>query len=153
MSPRFIAAAFEGYFWILRKFLPISLELEWFCTLALKSKPPDFLQKLFLDSQYVISSLNRWRKNETPHCVGASGSFRASSFHVGPKSNEINSKKSKKYETFAWRHFMWPRCGKKIKPWKKIFNRKSLHKNDLSEFDDNNNKCDTSILYLGVWWQ
>jgi hypothetical protein len=33
---------------------------------------------------------------------------------------------------------------------KKMFNIKSLHKNDLSEFDDNNNKCDTSILYLGV---
>jgi hypothetical protein len=96
MSSRFIAAAFGGYFWILRKFLPISLEPEWFCTLALKSKPPDFLQKSFLDSQYVISSLSRWRKNETPHCLGASGSFRASSFHVGPKSDVTNSKKIKK---------------------------------------------------------
>jgi hypothetical protein len=67
-----------------------------FCTLALKSKPPNFLQKSFLDSQYVISSLNRWRKNETPHCLGASGSFRASSFHVGTKSNVTNSKKNQK---------------------------------------------------------
>jgi hypothetical protein len=78
---------------ILRKFLPISLEPEWFCTLALKSKPPDFLQKLFLDSQYVISSLNRWGEKETPHYLGASGSFRASSFHVGLKSDVTNSKK------------------------------------------------------------
>jgi hypothetical protein len=91
MSSRFIAAAFEGYFWILRKFLPISLEPEWICTLALKSKSPDFLQKSFLDSQYVISSLSRWRKNETPHCLGVSGSFRASSFYVGPKSDVTNS--------------------------------------------------------------
>jgi hypothetical protein len=106
MSSRFIAAAFGGYFWILRKFLPISLEPEWICTLALKSKPPDFLQKSFLDSQYVISSLSRWRKNETPHCLGASGSFRASSFYVDPKSDVTNSKKIKKYETFARRHFM-----------------------------------------------
>jgi hypothetical protein len=96
MSSRFIAAAFRGYFWILRKFLPISQEPEWFCTLALKSKPPDFLQKSFLDSQYVISSLNRWQKNETPHCLGASGSFRASSFHVCPKSDVTNSKKNQK---------------------------------------------------------
>jgi hypothetical protein len=96
MSSRFIAAAFGGYFWILRKFLPISLEPKWFCTLALKSKPPDFLQKSFLDLQYIISSLNRWWKNETPHCLGASGSFRASSFHVGPKSDVTNSKKIKK---------------------------------------------------------
>jgi hypothetical protein len=106
MSSHFIVAGFGGYFWILRKFLPISLEPEWFCTLALKSKPLDFLQKSFLDSQYIISSLNRWRKNKTPHCLGASGSFRASSFHVGPKSDVTNSKKSKKYETLAWRHFM-----------------------------------------------
>jgi hypothetical protein len=96
MSSRFIAAAFVGYFLILRKFLPISLEPEWFCTLALKSKPPDFLQESFLDSQYVISSLNRWGENETPHCLGASGSFRASLFHVGLQSDVTNSKKFKK---------------------------------------------------------
>jgi hypothetical protein len=96
MSSCFIAAAFGGYFWILRKFLPISLEPDWFCTLALKSKPPDFLQKSFFDSQYVISSLNRWRKNDNPHCLGASDSFRASSFHVGSKSDVTNSKKIKK---------------------------------------------------------
>jgi hypothetical protein len=52
-----------------------------------------------MSSQYVISSLNRWRKNETPHCLGASGSFRASSFHVGPKSDVTNSKKIKKKNT------------------------------------------------------
>jgi hypothetical protein len=46
MSSHFIAAAFGGYFWILRKFLPISVEPEWFCTLALKSKPPDFFAKI-----------------------------------------------------------------------------------------------------------
>jgi hypothetical protein len=44
------------------KFLPISLEPGWFCTLALKSKPPDFLEKSFLDPQHVISSLNKWEK-------------------------------------------------------------------------------------------
>jgi hypothetical protein len=49
-------------FSILHKFLPISLELGWFCTLAQKSKPPDFLQKLFLDPQHVISSLNSREK-------------------------------------------------------------------------------------------
>jgi hypothetical protein len=46
----------------LRKFLPISLEAGWFCTLAVKSKPPDFLQKSFLDPQHVISSLNSREK-------------------------------------------------------------------------------------------
>jgi hypothetical protein len=91
-----LEAAFGGYFWILRKFLPISLEPEWFCTLALKSRPPDFLQKSFLDSQYVISSLIKWRKKETPYCLIVSGSFRASSFHVGPKSDVTNSKKIRK---------------------------------------------------------
>jgi hypothetical protein len=78
------------------KFLPISLEPGWFCTLALKSKPPDFLQKLFLGPQHVISSLNRWGKNGNPHRLGASGSFRALSFHVGVKSGVTNSKKIKK---------------------------------------------------------
>jgi hypothetical protein len=67
-----------------------------FCTLALKSEPPDFLQKSFLDSQYVISSLNRWGKNKTPHCLGASGTFHAESFHVGLKSDVTNSKKNQK---------------------------------------------------------
>jgi hypothetical protein len=41
-----------------RKLLPILVEPGWFCTLALKSQPPDFLQKSFLDPQHVISSLN-----------------------------------------------------------------------------------------------
>jgi hypothetical protein len=76
--------------------LPISLEPGWFCTLALKSKPPDFLQKSFLDPQYIISSLNRWGKNGNPHRLGASGSFRALSFHVGLKSGVTNSKKIEK---------------------------------------------------------
>jgi hypothetical protein len=44
------------------KFLLISLEPGWFCTLALKSKPVDFLQKSILDPQHVISSLNKWGK-------------------------------------------------------------------------------------------
>jgi hypothetical protein len=70
--------------------LPISLEPVWFCTLALKSKPPDFLQKSFLNAQQVISSLNRWGKNGNPHCLGASGSFWALSFHVGLKSGVTN---------------------------------------------------------------
>jgi hypothetical protein len=39
----FVAAAYGGIFLILRKFLPNSLEAGWFCTLAVKSKPPDFL--------------------------------------------------------------------------------------------------------------
>jgi hypothetical protein len=68
----------------------------WFCTLALKSKPQDFLQKSYLDPQNVISSLNRWGKNRNPHHLGASGSFRALSFHVGLKSGVTNSKKSEK---------------------------------------------------------
>jgi hypothetical protein len=62
INSRFVAAAFGGFFLILCKFLPNSLEPGWFCTLALKSKLPDFLQKSFLDLQHVISSLNRWEK-------------------------------------------------------------------------------------------
>jgi hypothetical protein len=78
------------------KFLPISLEPGWFCTLAVKSKPPDFLQKSFLDPKHVISSLNKWGKNRNPHRLGASGSFRALSFHLGIKSGVTNSKKIEK---------------------------------------------------------
>jgi hypothetical protein len=81
--------------------LPISLELGWFCTLVLKSKPPDFLQKLFLDPQHVISSLNSREKRGTPHRLAVSGSFRAPSFHAGLESGVTNSKKSKKCKTFA----------------------------------------------------
>jgi hypothetical protein len=69
--------------------------------LALKSKPPDFLQKSFMDPQHVISSLNRWGKNGNPHRLGASGSFLALSFHVGLKSGVTNSIKNKKCETFV----------------------------------------------------
>jgi hypothetical protein len=76
--------------------VPISLEPGWFCTLALTSKPSDFLQKSFLDPQHVISSLNRWEKNGNPHRLRASGSFRALSFHVGLKSGVTNSKKKRK---------------------------------------------------------
>jgi hypothetical protein len=77
------------------------MELGWFRTLALKSKPPDFLQKLFLDPQHVISSLNSWEKRGTLHLLAASGSFRASSFYAGPESGITNSKKLKKCKTFA----------------------------------------------------
>jgi hypothetical protein len=80
----------------LRKFLPISLEAGWFRTLEVKSKPPDFLQKSFLDPQHVISSLNSGRKKGTPHRLAASGSIRAPSFHAGPESGITNFKKSKK---------------------------------------------------------
>jgi hypothetical protein len=76
--------------------VPISLEPWWFCTLALKSKPPDFFQKSFLDLQHVISSLNRWGKHGNPHRLGASRSFWALSFHVGLKSGVTNSKKIEK---------------------------------------------------------
>jgi hypothetical protein len=89
----------------LRKFLPISLEAGWFCTLAVKSKPPDFLQKSFLDLQHVISSLNNRGKKGIPHRP-ASESFRAPLFHAGPESDITNLKKIKKCETFAWRHFI-----------------------------------------------
>jgi hypothetical protein len=118
------------------------LEPEWFCTLALKSKPPDFLQKSFLDLQYVISSLNRWQKNKTPYCLGASGSFRASSFHVGPKSDVTNSKKSKQYETFARRHFMWPRYGKK----KSNLEKKCLTENPIAKMTYHVRGCTTFRL-------
>jgi hypothetical protein len=90
----------------LRKFLPISLEAGWFCTLVVKSKPPDFLQKSFLDPQHIISSLNSRGKKGTPHRLAASGSFHAPSFHAGPKSDITNLKKSKKCKTLAWHHFM-----------------------------------------------
>jgi hypothetical protein len=72
------------------------LEPGWFCTLALKRKPPDFLQKSFLDPKHVISSLNRWEKNGNPHRLGASGSSRALSFQVGLKSGVTNSEKIEK---------------------------------------------------------
>jgi hypothetical protein len=83
------------------KFLPISLEPGWFCTLALKSKPPDFLQKTFLDPQHVIFFTKQVGENGNPHRLGASGSFRALSFHVGLKSGVTNSKKFEKCETFV----------------------------------------------------
>jgi hypothetical protein len=95
----------------LRKFLPISLEQGWFCTLALKSKPPDFLSKSFLDPQHVISPLNIREKRGTPHRLAASGSFPAPSFYAGPESGVTNSKKIKKmqnlrmtsfYMTYKW---------------------------------------------------
>jgi hypothetical protein len=54
------------------------------------------LQKYLLDPQHVISSLNRWGKNGNPHRLGASGSFRALSFHVGLKSGVTNLKKIEK---------------------------------------------------------
>jgi hypothetical protein len=44
--------------------------------------------------------------------------------------------------------------GKKFKPWKK-----SLTENPFTKMTYQSlmtiiiNKCDTSILYLGVWWQ
>jgi hypothetical protein len=72
------------------------MEPGWFCTLTLKSKPPDFLKKSFLDPQHVISSLNMWGKNRNPHRLGASGSFWALSFYVGLKSGVTNSEKNQK---------------------------------------------------------
>jgi hypothetical protein len=105
ISSLFVAAAFGGIFWILCKFLPILLEPVWFCTLALTSKPRDFLQKSFLDPQHVISSLNRWEKNRTPHRLGASGSFLVFSFHAGLKSGVSNSKNQKNA-----RQHLSPRC-------------------------------------------
>jgi hypothetical protein len=72
------------------------LEPGWFCTLALKSKPLDFLKKSFLDPQHLISSLNSRKKRGTPHRLVTSGSFRAPSFHVGPKPGVTNSKKNRK---------------------------------------------------------
>jgi hypothetical protein len=113
MSSCFVTVAFGGIFWILCKFLPISLEPRWFCTLALKCKPPDFLQKSVLDPQHVISSLNGWGKNRNLHRLGASGSFHALSFHAGLESSVINSKNEKKvrpsfgvilYHLDAWKN-------------------------------------------------
>jgi hypothetical protein len=56
----------------LRKFLPILLEAGWFCTLAVKSKPPGFLQKSFLDPQHIISPLNSRGKKGILHRLAAS---------------------------------------------------------------------------------
>jgi hypothetical protein len=80
----------------LRKLLPVSLESGWFCTLALKNQPPDFLQKSFLDPQHAISSLNNRGRNGSPHRLGASGIFRALLFYAGLESGITNSKKIKK---------------------------------------------------------
>jgi hypothetical protein len=44
--------------------------------------------------------------------------------HTGSKLSETNSKKIQKCETFAWHHFMSPRCGKK---------NSNLEKNSLQE--------------------
>jgi hypothetical protein len=90
----------------LRKFLPISQEAGWFCTLAGKRKPPDFLQKTFLDPQHIISSLNSRGKKGILHRLAASESFHAPLFHVGPELDITNLKKFKNCGTFAWCHFM-----------------------------------------------
>jgi hypothetical protein len=83
----------------LGKLLPILVEPGWFCTLALKSRPLEFLKKSFLDPQHVIYSLNFDREGETPHRLGASGSFCALSWHAGLKLTVTNSKKSKNART------------------------------------------------------
>jgi hypothetical protein len=103
-------------FWILRKLLPISLEPGWVCPLALIRRATNFLQKSFSDPQHVISSLNFDHYRGTPHRLAASESFVRCHVHVGLESGVINSKKIEKCETFAWRHFISPRCGKKFKP-------------------------------------
>jgi hypothetical protein len=79
------------------------VEPGWFCTLALKSKPPDFFAKIIFGFAIRHFITKQVGKNETLHCLGASGIFRAASFHVGVKSDVTNSKKC---ETFAQRHFM-----------------------------------------------
>jgi hypothetical protein len=87
------------------------------------------LQKSFLDPQYIISSLNRWGKKGNPHRLGASGSFRPLSFHVGLKSGVTNSKKIEKMWDLRVTHFMWPRCGKKIQTLRKsVYQKVSSHK-------------------------
>jgi hypothetical protein len=40
------------------------------------------------------------------HTLGVRGSIRALSFHACLEPDRTNSKKSKKCETFEWRHFM-----------------------------------------------
>jgi hypothetical protein len=90
----------------LRKFLPISLEPGWFCTLALKSKPPVFLQKIIFGSATHHFFTKKVGKKQDSAPLGLSGSFRALSFHAGLESGVTNSKKLKKWETFAWHHFM-----------------------------------------------
>jgi hypothetical protein len=51
-----------------------------------------------LDPQHVISLLNSREKRGTPHRLAASGSFRAPSFHAGPKSGITNSKNIEKMQ-------------------------------------------------------
>jgi hypothetical protein len=75
------------------KFLPISLEPGWFCTLALKSKPPNFFAKIISGSATCHFFTKQVGKNGNPHRLGTSGSFRALPFHVGLKSGVTNSKK------------------------------------------------------------
>jgi hypothetical protein len=78
-----------------------------------RQRAPDVLQKSFSDPQHVISSLksSAW----TPHRLAASGSFVCCHFYAGLESGVTNSKKSKKKcETFVWRHFISPGCGKKV---------------------------------------
>jgi hypothetical protein len=100
----------------LHKLLPVSLEPGWFCTLALKILPPDFLQKSFLDPKHVISSLKNRGRNGSPHRLGASGSFHALLFHVGLESGVTNSKKLKNARPSRGIILCDLHAGKKFKP-------------------------------------
>jgi hypothetical protein len=60
---------------------------------------------------------------------------------VDPKSDVTNSKKIKKYETFARRHFMWPRCGKNSN-----LEKKSLTENPFTKMTYHVRGCTTFRL-------
>jgi hypothetical protein len=77
-----------------------------------------------LDPQLVISSLNSREKRGTLHCLAASGSFHAPSFHAGPKLGVTNSKKSKNAKPSRGIILCDLEAGKKFKPKEKIVYQK-----------------------------
>jgi hypothetical protein len=62
-----------------------------------------------------------------------SGSFRAPSFHAGPEPGVTNSKKNRKNASPSRGVILCDlEAGKNSNLEKKLFTRKSLHRNDLS---------------------
>jgi hypothetical protein len=82
------------------------------------------LQKSFLDPQCVISSLHGRGKSGTPYRLGASGSFRALSFHVGLESGSTNSKKIEKVRDLHVASFNVTYLREKIQSLRKIVYQK-----------------------------
>jgi hypothetical protein len=77
-----------------------------------------------LDPQHAISSINNRGRNESPHRLGASGSFRALLFHAGLESGITNSKKIKKMWDLCVASFYVTYIREKIQTLRKIIYQK-----------------------------